>query len=155
MTRPGKVPDANDPHDLERFVRSQRGVYEQAWAELRDGRKRSHWMWFVFPQFAGLGFSPTSQAFAIKSLAEARDYLAHPVLGPRLIACGEAALSAPPGRSASQIFGSPDDLKLRSSATLFAAVSPAGSVFHRLLDRFYRGEPDARTVSLIAESAET
>jgi uncharacterized protein (DUF1810 family) len=137
-----------DPHDLSRFVRAQQGDYERALAEIRGGRKRSHWMWYVFPQYDGLGFSPTSVRHAIKSLAEAEAYLAHPVLGPRLAACAEAALGVQ-GRSAAEIFGSPDDLKLRSCATLFAAVSPAGSVFHRLLDRFFHGERDAKTLRLL------
>src|SRR5688572_10513048 len=122
-------PVTDDPHDLNRFVRSQYAMYDRALAEIRGGEKRSHWMWYIFPQFDGLGSSPTARAFAIKSVDEARAYLAHPVLGPRLVSCAEAALGVE-GRSASQIFGSPDDMKLRSSATLFAAVSPAGSVFH-------------------------
>jgi len=136
----------DDPHDLQRFVDAQEGVYDRALAEIKAGRKRSHWMWFVFPQFAGLGFSPTSQHFAIKSLAEARAYLAHPVLGPRLIQCAEAVLRVN-GRSANEIFGSPDDLKLHSSATLFVAVAPEGSVFHRVIDEYFGGLPDDRTLA--------
>ena len=138
-----------DPYDLERFVRAQEDTYDNALAEMTNGRKRSHWMWFVFPQFAGLGMSPTSQHFAIRSADEARAYLAHPLLGPRLLRCAEALLSLE-GRTAHDIFGSPDDLKLRSSATLFAAVSPAGSPFHRLLDRYFNGVEDGRTLELIA-----
>ncbi len=138
---------ANDPHNLSRFVAAQEGDYERALAEIRAGRKRSHWMWYVFPQLDGLGSSPTARLFAIKSLAEARAYLAHPVLGPRLAECAQAALAVE-GLSALEIFGSPDDLKLRSCATLFAAVSPPGSVFERLLARFYRGEPDPLTLCL-------
>jgi len=141
-----------DPHDLERFVRAQDGVYEHVLAEISSGRKRSHWMWFVFPQFAGLGMSPTSQHFAIRSLAEARAYLTHPILAARLHQCAEALLSIG-GRTAHEIFGSPDDVKLRSSATLFAAVSPTGSVFHRLLDRYFDGTADERTLRLIASLA--
>ena len=143
--------DANepgDPHDLERFVRAQEGDYGRALAEVRGGRKRSHWMWYVFPQIDGLGFSPTARRYAIKSAAEASAYLAHPVLGPRLVTCTEAVLGVE-GRSAFEIFGSPDDMKLRSCATLFARVSPAGSVFERLLDKFFRGEPDAKTLRLL------
>jgi uncharacterized protein (DUF1810 family) len=139
---------ADDPYDLRRFLRGQEGVYEDALAEIRAGRKRSHWMWFIFPQFRGLGFSATSQYFAIRSADEARAYVAHPVLGPRLVECAEAALSVRE-RSAREIFGSPDDLKFRSSATLFASVSPEGSVFHRVLDRFFDGEPDPRTLELL------
>ena len=144
-TEPG---GGRDPHDLGRFVESQEGDYEQALAEIRGGRKRSHWMWYIFPQYDGLGFSPTSRRYAIKSLAEAEAYLRHPVLGPRLVACAEAALAVE-GRSASEIFDSPDDMKLRSCATLFARVSPAGSVFERLLDKYFRGQPDEKTLRLI------
>ena len=127
-----------DPHDLDRFVQAQEGDHARALAEVRAGRKRSHWMWYIFPQLDGLGSSATARRYAIKNLAEARAYLGHPVLGPRLVECAEAALGVE-GRSAFEIFGSPDDMKLRSCATLFACVSPAGSVFHRLLDRYYQG----------------
>ena len=141
-----------DLHDLTRFVAAQRGSYERALAEIASGRKRSHWMWYVFPQFAGLGSSATSRKYAIASQAEAQAYLRHELLGPRLVACAEAALSVE-GRSAREIFGPPDDLKLRSSATLFAHVSPEGSVFHRLLDKYFGGEPDEATLRLLAASA--
>src|SRR5436305_1227395 len=104
---------AGDPHNLNRFVQAQVDDYEQALAEIRSGRKQSHWMWYIFPQFDGLGFSSTSKRYAIKSIAEAEAYLAHPVLGPRLQECAEAALRVE-GRTASEIFGSPDDMKLRS-----------------------------------------
>src|SRR5262249_59196898 len=116
--------------------------------EIRSGRKQSHWMWYIFPQFDGLGFSSTSQRYSIKSVAEAKAYLAHPVLGPRLRECAEAVLGVE-GRSAFEIFGSPDDMKLRSSATLFAAVSPPGSVFERVLAKYYGGEADAPTLRLM------
>src|SRR6476469_569507 len=115
-----------DPYDLQRFVRAQEHDYEEALSEIRGGRKRSHWMWYIFPQFDGLGFSSTSKQYAIKTVEEARAYLAHPVLGPRLNEIAESALNVD-GRSANQIFGSPDDMKLKSSATLFASVSPDGS----------------------------
>jgi uncharacterized protein (DUF1810 family) len=128
-------------------VRAQEGVYAQALAELESGRKRSHWMWYVFPQFDGLGFSATSRLYSIKSVAEARAYLAHPILGPRLLECAEAVVRVE-GRSAREIFGSPDDLKLQSCATLFAALLPPGSVFDRLLGKYYGGERDARTLQL-------
>ena len=155
------MPDANqsagvsDPHNLARFVDAQADVYEQALAEIRSGHKRSHWMWYIFPQFEGLGFSPMSRQYSIKSTAEADAYLRHPVLGPRLLECAEAALGVE-GRSALEIFGSPDDLKLRSCATLFAAVSPAGSVFHSLIDKYFQGQPDDATLRLlgIARQAE-
>lgn len=139
---------AADPHDLARFLTAQADDFDTALAELRAGRKESHWMWYVFPQFAGLGFSSMSQRYAIQSLAEARAYLDHPTLGPRLVWCAEAVL-AHAGRSAVDILGSPDDLKLRSSATLFARLSPPGSVFHQLLDRFFDGQPDDRTRRLL------
>ncbi len=138
----------DDPHDLNRFVLAQADDYEQALTEIRAGRKRSHWMWYIFPQIDGLGFSSMSRRYAIRSLDEARAYLDHPVLGPRLLECAEAALGIE-GRSAHDIFGSPDDMKLRSCATLFAAVTPADSPFCRLLDRFYDGERDARTLQLL------
>jgi uncharacterized protein (DUF1810 family) len=140
--------DAGDPHNLSRFVQAQEDVYEQALDEIHSGRKRSHWMWYIFPQVAGLGFSPTSQRYAIQSLAEAEAYLAHPVLGPRLVECAEAALGVE-GRSAHEIFGSPDDMKLKSCATLFACITPAGSVFDRLLDRYFQGQRDGKTLRLL------
>ncbi len=143
----------SDPHNLNRFVQAQRGDYERALAEIVSGKKRTHWMWYIFPQFAGLGFSSTSQHYAIKSLEEAKEYLAHPLLGPRLLECARAVVDLE-GRSATQIFGSPDDLKLRSCATLFACVSPAGSVFHGLIAKYYRGEFDASTLRLLGIDAE-
>ncbi len=142
------MPDAGDPYDLNRFVLAQEHDFQQALSEIKGGRKRSHWIWYIFPQFDGLGFSSTSKLYSIKSLAEAKAYLSHSVLGPRLLECAEAALHVE-GRSAHDIFGFPDDLKLRSSATLFAQVSPAGSVFHRLLDKYFDGEPDAKTLRLL------
>ena len=141
----------SDRYDLDRFVRAQKPVYEQALAEIQNGRKRSHWMWYLFPQFLGLGSSPTSLRYAIRSREEAAAYLDHPLLGPRLTDCSNALLEIR-GLSASEILGSPDDLKLRSSATLFAAVSPPGSVFQALLDRYYRGQPDQRTLELLSHS---
>lgn len=139
---------ADAPYDLRRFVDAQQNAYERALAEIKSGIKRSHWMWYVFPQIAGLGFSSTSQHYAIKSLDEAKAYLAHPLLGPRLIECAEAALGIE-GRSAHEIFGSPDDLKLRSCATLFACVSPAGSPFEKLLDKYFQGKRDEKTLQLL------
>jgi uncharacterized protein (DUF1810 family) len=149
----GDAGDPRDPYGLDRFVQAQRGDYEQALAEIRNGRKRSHWMWYVFPQLAGLGSSAMAARYAVGSVAEADAYLRHPVLGPRLIACAEAALGVE-GRSARELFGPPDDLKLRSSATLFAHVSPPGSVFHRLLDRYFDGSPDPRTLALLGPDRE-
>ncbi len=137
-----------DVYDLNRFVLAQEGVYDSALSEIRSGRKRSHWMWFVFPQYEGLGFSSTSRRYSIKSLDETKAYLAHPVLGPRLIECACAVLDVE-GRSAHEIFGTPDDLKLRSCATLFAAVSAKGSAFDELLEKCFNGEPDAATLERI------
>src|SRR5262249_38234830 len=145
--------DAGDPHNLNRFVQAQDDHYDRALAEIKSGRKQSHWMWYIFPQFDGLGFSSTSQFFSIKSVAEARAYLAHPVLGPRLIECAEAVLRVEE-RSAWEIFGSPDDLKLKSCATLFACVSPTGSVFDRLIGMYFRGERDGKTLRLIGNADE-
>jgi len=139
---------------LNRFVEAQGDVYDAALAEIASRRKRSHWMWFIFPQIDGLGSSPTSRHFAIKSVDEAKTYLAHPLLGPRLLECMRAVLDGP-GGSATEIFGSPDDLKLRSCATLFAAVSEPGSVFEQVLTRFFDGVPDARTLELLKRGTVT
>lgn len=135
----------NNQYDLERFVRAQAGVYDSALAELRAGEKRSHWMWFVFPQIKGLGMSEMSVRFAIYSLDEAKAYLAHPVLGARLIECVEAVLAVR-GKTADEIFGYPDDLKFRSSLTLFAKASGDGSVFERALDQYFDGAMDDATL---------
>jgi len=143
-----------DPHNLSRFVLAQEDAYTQALSEIRDGRKRTHWMWYVFPQFDGLGSTPTSKRYSIKSIAEAKAYLDHPILGPRLIECVEATLAVD-GRSALEIFGSPDDLKLRSCATLFACVSPAGSAFDRLLAKYFQGVRDDRTLELVGIAPKT
>jgi uncharacterized protein (DUF1810 family) len=140
-----------DPHHLDRFVEAQSRNYDRALAELRAGRKRSHWMWYVFPQYAGLGHSAMAERYAIGSVAEAEAYLRHPVLGPRLVECTEALL-ADEERTAREILGSPDDMKLRSSATLFSRVDSPGSVFHRILDRYFDGEPDRRTLELVGDA---
>ena len=133
--------------DLERFVRAQGGgVYEQALRELRDGAKRSHWMWFVFPQVAGLGRSPTAQRYAISGLDEARAYRAHPVLGPRLVESARV-LAELTGRRAEQVFGPVDAVKLRSSMTLFERAEPEAAVFGDVLDRFFGGERDEATLT--------
>jgi uncharacterized protein (DUF1810 family) len=136
----------SDTYDLGRFVAAQEGVYGRALAELQGGDKRSHWMWFIFPQIAGLGASPMAQRYAIGSLAEAQAYAAHPVLGARLRAC-TAAVNAVAGRSAHAIFGSPDDLKFRSSMTLFARAVPGEPVFADALARYFDGVPDPRTLA--------
>jgi len=139
---------SDDPFDLSRFVAAQRDHYRDALAELRAGRKETHWMWFIFPQFDGLGTSPRARRYAIRSLEEARAYLAHPGLSARLAQVAEAMLVIR-DRSAREILGSPDDLKLHSSATLFALISPPGSVFDRVLDRYFESERDPETLRLI------
>ncbi|MGK7867312.1 DUF1810 domain-containing protein [Falsiroseomonas sp. E2-1-a20] len=138
-----------DRFQLDRFVQAQDLVIAVVRRELREGRKRSHWMWFVFPQLRALGHSATAQHYGIASLAEAQAFMAHPVLGPRLVACAELVLAIE-GRSATEIFGSPDDLKLRSSMTLFAAARPEASVFAEVLRRYFDGAPDPRTTELLA-----
>jgi uncharacterized protein (DUF1810 family) len=138
----------SDPYHLKRFLDAQATTYDRALAELKAGQKRSHWIWYIFPQYRGLGFSAMSQKYAIQSLEEAKAYLAHPILGDRLLECTTTVLGIT-GRSAYNIFGSPDDLKLRSCATLFAVVSPADSLFVQLLDRFYNGQRDTKTLHLL------
>lgn len=132
-------------YDLDRFTAAQAPVYQRVCDELRAGQKRSHWMWFVFPQIAGLGRSAMAAKYAIASRDEAAAYLAHPVLGARLRQCA-ALVEAAEGRTAHQIFGSPDDLKLHSSMTLFAAVAEPDSVFHRVLAKYFGGQPDDATL---------
>ena len=135
-----------DPYDLQRFVAAQDsgGTYQRAAAELRNGRKASHWMWFIFPQIAGLGYSPAAQTYAISGLEEARAYLAHPVLGARLIECA-AIVAGLSGRTAEQIFGEVDTLKLRSSMTLFMHAAPGEPVFRQILDQYFGGLADSAT----------
>jgi uncharacterized protein (DUF1810 family) len=136
-------------HDLDRFVAAQDRVFEQVRRELRDGRKRSHWMWFVFPQLSGLGHSAMAQRYAIGSLGEATAYLEHPVLGPRLIECAELVYKVE-GRSIGDIFVSPDDLKFHSCMTLFASVPDASAVFDDALAKYFGGAPDRQTTKLLA-----
>jgi len=148
MIRASNPISRDAPSDLNRFTRAQEGIYDRALAELRSGKKRTHWMWFIFPQIDGLGHSPTAKTYAIKNLEEARRYLNHPVLGPRLLECAAAVLSIE-GRSVSEIFGYPDDLKLKSSMTLFARVAEPDSIFVKVLDKYYDGERDVRTRRLL------
>ncbi|MFN7011785.1 MAG: DUF1810 domain-containing protein [Allorhizobium sp.] len=136
------------PFDLERFVEAQEAVFADVLAELRRGRKESHWMWFVFPQIDGLGASPTARRFALRSLDEARAYLDHPLLGPRLRQCCEILLGLP-SRSAEQIFGYPDVMKLKSSLTLFSRAAEDAGPFEALLEKYYGGEEDPRTLALL------
>jgi uncharacterized protein (DUF1810 family) len=135
-----------DPYNLQRFVTAQDagGTYARAAAELRSGRKASHWMWFIFPQIAGLGFSHASRTYAISSLEEARAYLAHPVLGPRLLECA-AIVAGLAGRTAEQVFGEIDAVKLRSSMTLFMRAAPDEPTFRQVLDQYFGGLPDPET----------
>jgi uncharacterized protein (DUF1810 family) len=142
---------SDDPFDLQRFIVAQDRVIETVREELARGRKQSHWMWFFFPQIAGLGFSAMSQKYAISSLNEARAYLAHPILGERLRELTEIVLQAE-GKSAHVIFGSPDDMKFRSCLTLFAEASHE-EVFLRALDKFFEGTPDAATLGILRESS--
>jgi uncharacterized protein (DUF1810 family) len=137
-----------DPYNLERFLKAQAEDYPCALAELQRGRKESHWIWYIFPQVAGLGHSPMSQEYAIRSRDEAVAYLGHPVLGARLQKCCEALLKHQ-GKRVQDIMGFPDDLKLRSSITLFVMISKPASVFHKVLSAFYSGEMDERTVAFL------
>jgi uncharacterized protein (DUF1810 family) len=136
--------------DLQRFLDAQRTDYPTALAEIKAGRKRSHWMWYVFPQLQGLGFSETARYYGIKDAAEAEAYLKHPVLGSRLVEISQALLPLP-GSDANRIMGSPDDMKLRSSMTLFAAMPGTEPVFQAVLDKFFGGEQDSKTVQLLGK----
>ncbi len=135
-------------NDLKRFLDAQENDFERALAEIKRGRKQSHWMWYIFPQIAGLGFSETSRFYAVKDRAEAELYLAHPVLGARLVEISEALLEIE-GKTANQIFGSPDDMKLKSSMTLFGALKNTNPVFQSVLDEYFNGTKDLRTLQLI------
>lgn len=137
--------------DLERFVRAQDPVYSRVLKELYAGEKQSHWMWFIFPQVTGLGSSRMARDYALDGREDAERFLAHPVLGARLVECAEVVLGIR-RKTAMDVFGHTDAMKLRSSATLFAAVSPPGSIFHRLLDRFFEGRLDPATVDLLEKS---
>ncbi len=137
-----------DPYDLERFVAAQGPIYRQVTQELRRGAKRTHWMWFVFPQLRGLGRSATAEHYGIASEDEARAYWRHPVLGPRLTECTELLLAIT-GKTAVEVLGSPDDLKLRSSMTLFERVAPEEPIFAQTLERFFDGHRDERTLALL------
>lgn len=142
------------PDDLERFVEAQEPVFDAVCTELAAGRKRTHWMWFVFPQLRGLGRTSTADFYGISSATEALGYWRHPVLGPRLERCVALILALPRGLSAHDVFGSPDDLKLRSCLTLFQQLAPQAPSFSAALDRFYLGQPDPRTLELLAGTGE-
>jgi uncharacterized protein (DUF1810 family) len=137
---------ADDPFDLQRFVEAQAAVYERVRAELKNGRKQSHWMWFIFPQIAGLGHSAMAQRYAISSLDDAKAYLANPVLGPRLRECTSLVLQVV-GKSALQILGSPDDMKFRSCMTLFARAAPEEALFRTALEKYFDGVEDSQTLT--------
>jgi uncharacterized protein (DUF1810 family) len=138
----------DDPYNLQRFVEAQEPVYERVCAELRRGRKASHWMWFVFPQFRGLGHSPMAQKFAVASLEEARAYLNHPILGPRLRQCTQLVIDVE-GRIVLEIFGHPDDMKFRSSMTLFSLAAPDDVLFKPALTKYFPAGPDPETVARV------
>lgn len=135
-------------NDLKRFTEAQETDYAAALAEIKNGRKQSHWMWYIFPQITGLGYSSTAKFYAVRDRREAEDYLAHPVLGGRLVEISNALLAVE-GKTANQIFGSPDDVKLKSSMTLFGALEKTDPVFQKVLDKFFDGAPDARTLELL------
>lgn len=136
------------PYNLQRFTDAQEGVYQRALKEIKNGRKQSHWMWFIFPQVAGLGFSQTTKFYAIKDRMEASLYMQHPVLGSRLIEISQALLDIE-GKSANQIFGSPDDLKLKSCMTLFSSLPDANPVFESVINKYYNGTKDLRTLEIV------
>jgi uncharacterized protein (DUF1810 family) len=138
----------DDTFGLSRFISAQDSIYDRVVEELKSGRKKSHWMWYIFPQIDGLGYSATSKHYAIKSMEEAQAYLNHPVLGSRLLECADAVLAVE-GRSASDIFGYPDDVKLKSSMTLFATVADPKSVFVRVLDKYFQGKRDVKTLQIL------
>jgi uncharacterized protein (DUF1810 family) len=137
-------------NDLQRFLEAQEDDFELALSEIKSGRKESHWMWYIFPQIAGLGFSSTSRFYAIKDLREAEDYLQHPILGERLIEISEALLEIE-GKTAAQIFSSPDDMKLKSSMTLFGSLKDTNPVFQKVLDKYFDGKKDERTRQIIGK----
>lgn len=140
----------HDPFNLKRFMDAQKDIYNDVLGELRNGRKRTHWMWFIFPQIDGLGHSSTAKYYAIKSSEEAQEYLNHPVLGKRLVECSEAVLAVE-GRTVSEIFGYPDDMKLKSSMTLFETQARRDPVFASVLDKYFQGERDMRTIRILEQ----
>ncbi len=148
-----KANNRDDPFNLSRFINAQEGVYDHAVAELKNGRKRSHWMWYIFPQLDGLGRSTTARRYAIKSIEEALEYLNHPILGARLLECANKVLAIE-GKTVSEIFGYPDDLKLKSFMTLFSSVAD-DSVFVRVLDKYFQSERDTKTLQLLEKLEQT
>ena len=138
----------NTENNLQRFLSAQESIYRQVVQELRDGKKTSHWMWFIFPQMEGLGQSSTAKYYSIKNIDEAKNYLAHPVLGARLLECTNILLQIN-SKTADEIFGYPDNMKLRSSMTLFNYIDPAQNVFADVLEKYFKGEPDQRTLAIL------
>jgi uncharacterized protein (DUF1810 family) len=138
--------------DLQRFIDAQEASYSVALAEITQGRKRSHWMWYIFPQIKGLGFSETAQFYALQNATEAEAFLTHPVLGSRLVRISTVLLELP-GHDAHAVFGSPDDVKLRSSMTLFASLPQAPPIFQSVLDKYYAGQPDPNTLRILAQQS--
>ncbi len=143
----------DDPYNLRRFTKAQRNTYDRALAELRNGKKQTHWMWYIFPQIDGLGHRAISRRYAIKSIEEARQYLNHPVLGKRLLECVKVILAIE-GRSISEIFGDPDDMKLKSSMTLFTCIPNSPSVLFHVLDKYFNGNRDVKTLQLFEKIKE-
>jgi uncharacterized protein (DUF1810 family) len=141
---------ATDSFDLNRFVLAQKQDYAVALDELTQGQKYSHWMWYIFPQIEGLGRSHIAQKYAIRNINEAKAYLVHPVLGARLIECCKVLLNLDSNYTASEIFGHPDDLKLKSSMTLFASISEEGSIFHQIIEVYFDGELDSKTLEILS-----
>ncbi|RZK41895.1 MAG: DUF1810 domain-containing protein [Pedobacter sp.] len=141
----------NETSDLSRFLEAQQDSYETALTEVKNGRKKSHWMWYIFPQLRGLGFTDTSKYYAINDLKEAKKYLSHPILGKRLIEICDALLKLN-NDNANAVFGSPDDLKLRSSITLFSLADKANPIFKRLIDKFFKGHEDEKTLILLGHN---
>jgi uncharacterized protein (DUF1810 family) len=148
---PNKLKNVEKSHNLSRFLDAQQSIFDQALSEIRNGRKRGHWIWYIFPQLSGLGISETSTYYGLRGILEARAYLNHPVLGKRLILISNALLDLD-SNNASQILGSPDDMKLRSSMTLFSLVSENNHVFQAILTKFFEGNPDPKTLSLLSRS---
>lgn len=151
MSTPTNHIDAEDPFGLSRFVGAQENVYQQVLTELEQGRKQTHWIWYIFPQIEGLGHSSMAEKYAIKSLEEARAYLRHPVLGARLTECTEKVIAID-GKSVADIFAYPDDLKFRSSMTLFSCIAGSESVFFAALEKYFHGEKDTRTLALLGDA---
>ncbi len=148
MTKANDITTNKDPYNLNRFISAQDKIYETVIKELKNGKKQTHWMWYIFPQIDGLGTSATSKYYGIKSIEEAQQYLNHPVLGKRLLECAEIVITLE-GKSIAEIFGFPDNLKLKSSITLFAYIAKPDSIFARIIDKYFEGEKDVKTLDIL------